>query len=125
MLNNINFSIITGSSFDDSSTEYYRLDDRSSFDDPVVDIFLQSCDKKDGSEDDSDEDDNDHSHIAVKKDFPLDMKIKRGNKRTEDDISVVASDVNEDDDVVALPSPKPKPRTKKENVWDGVTPKYS
>jgi len=34
------------------------------------------------------------------------MKIKRENKRTEDDNSVVASDVNEDDDVVALPVPK-------------------
>ena len=33
--------------------------------------------------------------IAVKKDFPLDFKIKRENKRTEDDISVVASDVKE------------------------------
>ena len=53
------------------------------------------------------------------------MKIKRENKRTEDDNSVVASDVNEDDDVVALPVPKPKPRTNKKNVWDGVAPKYS
>ena len=53
------------------------------------------------------------------------MKIKRENKRTEDDNSVVASDVNEDDDVVALPLPKPKPRTNKKNVWDGVAPKYS
>ena len=64
-------------------------------------------------------------HIALKKDFPLDMKIKRENKRTEDDNSVVASDINEDDDVVALPLPKPKPRTNKKNVWDGVAPKYS
>ena len=125
MLNNIYFSIITGSSFDDSSTEYYRLDDPSSFDDQMVDMFLQSCDKKDCSEDDFDEDDNDHSHIAVKKDFPLDMKIKRENKRTEDNISVVASDVKEDDDVVALPAPKPKPRTNKKNIWDSVAPKYS
>ena len=68
---------------------------------------------------------NYYCHIAVKKDFPLDMKIKRENKRTEDDNSVVASDVNEDDDVVALPVPKQKLRTNKKNVWDGVTPKYS
>ena len=31
----------------------------------------------------------------MKKDFPLDFKIKRENKETEDDISVVASDVKE------------------------------
>ena len=31
----------------------------------------------------------------MKKDFPLDIKIKRENKTTEDDISVVASDVKE------------------------------
>ena len=65
MLNNIYFFIITGTSFDDSSTEYYRLDDPRSFDDPIVDMVLQSCEKKDGysgSEDDSDEDDYDHSH---------------------------------------------------------------
>ena len=31
----------------------------------------------------------------MKKDFPLDFKIKRENKGTEDDISVVASDVKE------------------------------
>ena len=30
-----------------------------------------------------------------------------------------------DDDVVALPAPKPKPRTNKKNVWDGVAPKFS
>ena len=53
------------------------------------------------------------------------MKIKREKKRTEDDNSVVASDVNEDDDVVVLPLPKPKPRTNKTYVWDGVAPKYS
>ena len=35
---------------------------------------------------------NYYCHIAVKKDFPLDFKI---NKETEDDISVVASDVKE------------------------------
>ena len=123
---------------------------------------------------------NYYCHIAVKKDFPLDFKIKRENKGTEDDISVVASDVKErsqpsflntgrsgilpfvsiikhekgnlvnklyffngiqeftflniilgenvlqsDDDVVALPAPKPKPRTNKKNVWDGVAPKFS
>ena len=55
-------------------------------------MFLQSSEKKvsddilddngDGSEDDSDKDDYDHSHKAVKKDFPLDVKIKRENKRT-------------------------------------------
>ena len=65
MLNNIYFFIITGTSFDDSSTEYYRLEDRSSFDDPIVDMVVQSCEKEDGysgTEDDSDEDDDDHSH---------------------------------------------------------------
>ncbi len=65
MLNNIYFFIITGTSFDDSSTEYCRLDDPSSFDDPIVDIIFQSSEKIDGysgSEDDSDEDDCDHSH---------------------------------------------------------------
>ncbi len=35
---------------------------------------------------------NYYRHIAVK-DFPLDLKIKRENNRTEDDIRVVASDV--------------------------------
>ena len=117
----------------------------------------------------------------MEKDFPLDLKIEKENKRTEDDISVVASDVKEkksqpsflnngrsgilpfvsiikhekgtlvillyffngiqeftflniilgenvlqsDDDVVALPAPKPKPRNNKKNVWDGVAPKFS
>jgi len=77
--NNIYFFIITGTCFDDSSTEYCRLDGPSSFDDPrsfddpiVDDMFLQSSEKKvsddvlvdngDGSEDDSDKDDDDHSH---------------------------------------------------------------
>jgi hypothetical protein len=36
---------------------------------------------------------NYYRHIAVEKDFPLDLKIKKENKRTEDDISVVASDI--------------------------------
>ena len=65
MLNNIYFSIITGSSFDNSSVVHYRLGDQCSFDDPIVDVILQSREKKDGysaSEIDSDEDDNDHSH---------------------------------------------------------------
>ncbi len=65
MLINIYFSIITGSSFDDSSVEYYRLGDQSSFDDPIVDLVLQSSVKPDGysgSKIDSDEDDDDHSH---------------------------------------------------------------
>ena len=66
MLNNIYFSIITGSSFDDSSVENYRLGDQCSFDDPIIDdLILQSSEKPDGysgSEDDSDEDDCDHSH---------------------------------------------------------------
>ncbi len=31
----------------------------------------------------------------MEKDFPLDLKIKMENKRTEDDISVVASDIEE------------------------------
>ena len=30
-----------------------------------------------------------------------------------------------DDDVVALPVPKPKPRTNKKNVRDGLAPKFS
>jgi hypothetical protein len=78
---------------------------------------------------------NYYCHIAVKKDFPLDLKIKRENKRTEDDISVVASEVKEersqpsflqsDDDVIALPAPKPKPRTNEMNAWDEVAPKFS
>ena len=65
LLNNIYFFIITGTSFDDSSTEYYRLEDRISSDDPIVDMVVQSCEKEDGysgTEDDSDEDDDDHSH---------------------------------------------------------------
>ena len=36
---------------------------------------------------------NYYRHIAVEKDFPLDLKIKKENKRTEDDTSVVASDI--------------------------------
>ena len=110
------------------------------------------------------------------KDFPLDIKIRREDKRSEDAFSVVASDVKErsqpsflnngrsgilpfvsiikhekgnlyffngiqeftflniilgenvlqsDDDVVASPAPKPKPRTNKKNVWDGLAPKFS
>jgi len=66
LLINIYFSIITGSSFDDSSVEYYRLGDQSSFDDPIVDLILQFSSVKpdgySGSEIDSDEDDDDHSH---------------------------------------------------------------
>ena len=63
MLSNIYFFIITGTSYDDSSTDYYRLENRSNFDDPILDT--QSSEKPDGysgSEDDSDEDDCDHSH---------------------------------------------------------------
>ena len=65
MLNNIYFFIITGSSFDDSSVEHYRLGDHCSFDDPILDTFLQSSEKPDGysgSDIDSDKDDCDHSH---------------------------------------------------------------
>jgi hypothetical protein len=36
---------------------------------------------------------NYYHHIAVEKDFPLDLKIKRENNRTEDDIRVVGSDI--------------------------------
>ena len=36
---------------------------------------------------------NYYHHIAVEKDFPLDLKIHRENNRTEDDIRVVASDI--------------------------------
>ena len=70
MLKNIYFFIITGTSYDDSSTDYYRLEDRSSSDDPILD--MQSSEKPDGysgsgSEDDhSDEDDCDHSHAKKK-----------------------------------------------------------
>jgi hypothetical protein len=68
LLNNIYFFIITGTSYDDSSTDYYRLEDRSSSDDPILD--MQSSEKPDGysgSEDDySDEDDCDHSHAKKK-----------------------------------------------------------
>lgn len=39
---------------------------------------------------------NYYRHIAVEKDFPLDLKIEKENKRTEDDISVVASDIKEE-----------------------------
>ena len=39
---------------------------------------------------------NYYCHIAVEKVFPLDLKIKRENKRTEDDISVVFSDIKEE-----------------------------
>jgi hypothetical protein len=39
---------------------------------------------------------NYYCHIAVEKDFPHDLKIKRENQRTEDDISVVASDIKEE-----------------------------
>jgi hypothetical protein len=63
LLNDIYFFIITGTSYNDSSSEYYRLEDRSSFDDPILD--MQPSEKPDGysgSEDDSDEDDCDHSH---------------------------------------------------------------
>ena len=65
MLNNIYFSILTGSSSDDSSVVHYRLGDQCSFDDPIVDVILQSSVKPDGysgSEIDSDEDDNANSH---------------------------------------------------------------
>ncbi len=67
MLNNIYFFIITGTSYDDSSTEYYKLEDRSCFDDPILD--MQSSEKPDGysgSEDDSHEDDCDNSHAKKK-----------------------------------------------------------
>ena len=68
MLNNIYFFIIIiGTSYDDSSTDYYRLEDRSNFDDPILD--MQSSEKPagySGSEDDSDEDDCDHSHAKKK-----------------------------------------------------------
>ena len=70
MLNNIYFFIITGTSYDDSSTDYYRLvEDRSSSDDPILDMqFSEKPDGYSGSEDDdSDEDDCDHSHHAKKK----------------------------------------------------------
>ena len=39
---------------------------------------------------------NYYCHIAVEKNFPLDLKINWENKRTEDDISVVASDIKEE-----------------------------
>ena len=120
LLNNISFASLTGSSFDDPRSfddpivdDLFLQSSEKKVSDDVVD------ENEDGSEDDSDEDDDDHSHakktqgilfyiflnylfcknsrhIAVKKDFPLDMKIKREDKRSsEDAFSVVASDVKE------------------------------